>query len=122
VDRGAKQRPIEPDTHNASRLLPSQRRAFTGPRRVSPFCVSRDLAWRQDRIAAPTSADKPATKEITAMLSPKSYRTIEDFQREELRAHDKAGFSLDDLMQETMLHASDLLFDDQVDELDPEEE
>jgi hypothetical protein len=56
------------------------------------------------------------------MLSPKSYRTIEEFEREELRVHDKAGFSLDDLMQETMLHASDLLFDDQVDELDPEED
>jgi hypothetical protein len=56
------------------------------------------------------------------MLSPKSYRTIEEFEREELRAHDKAGFSLDDLMQETMLHASDLLFNDQVDELDPEED
>jgi hypothetical protein len=56
------------------------------------------------------------------MHSPKNYRSMEEFQREELRAHDKAGFSLDDLMQETMLHSSDLLFDDQVDELDPEDE
>ena len=56
------------------------------------------------------------------MLSPKSYRTIEEFEREELKSHDKAGFSLDDLMQETMLHQSDLLFDDQVDELEPEDE
>jgi hypothetical protein len=49
---------------------------------------------------------------------PKNYRTIEEFEREELRPQYKAGFSLDDLMQETMLHESDLLFDDQVDEYD----
>ena len=35
------------------------------------------------------------------MSMPKSYRTIEEFQREELRPGFKAGFSLDDLMQET---------------------
>jgi hypothetical protein len=56
-------------------------------------------------------------------MLPKSYRTIEEFQREELRAHNnKAGFSLDDLMQETMLHESDLLFDDQHDEYEPDED
>jgi hypothetical protein len=54
------------------------------------------------------------------MSQPKSYRTIEEFQREELRPQYKAGFSLDDLMQETMLRESDLLFDDQIDEYDPE--
>jgi hypothetical protein len=54
----------------------------------------------------------------TAMPLPKSYRTIEDFQREELRPQYKVGFSFDDLMQETMLNGSDLLFDDQVDEYD----
>ena len=43
---------------------------------------------------------------------PKSYRTIEEFEREELRPQYKVGFSLDDLMQETMLHENDLLFDD----------
>jgi hypothetical protein len=56
------------------------------------------------------------------MPLPKSYRSIEEFEREELRTNNKAGFSLDDLMQETMLHQSDLLFDDQVDELEPEDE
>jgi hypothetical protein len=47
---------------------------------------------------------------------------MEEFEREELRPHNKAGFSLDDLMQETMLHQSDLLFDDQVDDLEPEDD
>ncbi len=53
---------------------------------------------------------------------PRSYRTIEEFEREELRPSNKAGFSLDDLMQETMLHESDLLFDDQHDEYEPDED
>jgi hypothetical protein len=53
---------------------------------------------------------------------PRSYRTIEEFEREELQSGNKAGFSLDDLMQETMLHESDLLFDDQHDEYEPEED
>ena len=56
------------------------------------------------------------------MSMPKSYRTIEEFQREELRPGFKAGFSLDDLMQETMLHESDLLFDDQHDEYEADED
>jgi hypothetical protein len=56
------------------------------------------------------------------MSMPKSYRTIEEFQREELRPGFKAGFSLDDLMQETQLHESDLLFDDQHDEYDADED
>ena len=56
------------------------------------------------------------------MTVPKNYRTIEDFQREELRPQYKAGFSFDDLMQETMLHESDLLFDDQVDEYAPSDD
>lgn len=56
------------------------------------------------------------------MSLPKSYRTIEEFEREELRPHNKAGFSLDDLMQETMLHQNDLLFDDQLDEYGPEDD
>jgi hypothetical protein len=53
---------------------------------------------------------------------PRSYRSMEEFEREELRPHNKAGFSLDDLMQETMMHQSDLLFDDQVDDLEPEDD
>jgi hypothetical protein len=63
-----------------------------------------------------------ARTEDTAMAMPRSYRTIEEFQREELQPSNKAGFSLDDLMQETMLHESDLLFDDQHDEYEPEDE
>jgi hypothetical protein len=58
----------------------------------------------------------------TTMPLPKSYRTMQEFEREELRASNKAGFSLDDLMNETMLHESDLLFDDQVDEFDVDDE
>ena len=56
------------------------------------------------------------------MSLPRSYRTIEEFEREELRPQNKAGFSLDDLMQETMLHESDLLFDDQHDEYEADED
>jgi hypothetical protein len=56
------------------------------------------------------------------MSMPKSYRTIEEFEREELRPGFKAGFSLDDLMQETMLHESDLLFDDQHDEYEADDD
>ncbi len=55
------------------------------------------------------------------MPVPKSYRSIEDFEREELRPHNKVGFSFDDLMQETMLHQNDLLFDDQVDEYEADD-
>lgn len=51
---------------------------------------------------------------------PKSYRSIEEFEREELRPQYKVGFSFEDLMQETMFDGSDLLFDDTVDELDPD--
>ncbi|MGA2448006.1 MAG: transcriptional regulator [Polyangiaceae bacterium] len=50
------------------------------------------------------------------MALPRNYRSIEEFEREELRPQNKAGFSLDDLMQETMMQQSDLLFDDSVDE------
>jgi hypothetical protein len=56
------------------------------------------------------------------MPLPRNYRTIEEFQREELRPQYKAGFSFDDLMQETMLHQNDLLFDDQVDEYEPDDD
>jgi hypothetical protein len=53
---------------------------------------------------------------------PKNYRTIEEFEREELRPQYKVGFSFDDLMQETMLHENDLLFDDQKDEYEAVDE
>ena len=53
---------------------------------------------------------------------PKSYRSIEEFEREEIRRDMKCGFSLDDLMQDTSFEGSDLLFDDTVDEYDPEQE
>jgi len=56
------------------------------------------------------------------MSVPKSYRSIEDFEREELRPSNKVGFSFEDLMHETMLHESDLLFDDQHDEYDPDQD
>jgi hypothetical protein len=73
--------------------------------------------------AAETWPDgKERREEERTMPLPKSYRTIEDFQREELRPQYKAGFSLDDLMQETMLHESDLLFDDQIDEYEPDDD
>jgi hypothetical protein len=55
------------------------------------------------------------------MPAPKSYRSIEDFHREELQPQNKVGFSFDDLMQETMLHQNDLLFDDQVDEYEADD-
>lgn len=55
------------------------------------------------------------------MTVPKHYRTIEEFQREELRPQYKIGFSFEDLMQETTFDGSDLLFDDTKDELDPDD-
>lgn len=53
------------------------------------------------------------------MSAPKSYRSIEEFEREELRPHFKVGFTIDDLVQESMFDPSDMLFDDTVDEYDP---
>jgi hypothetical protein len=54
------------------------------------------------------------------MGMPKRYRSIEEFEREELRSQFKVGFSFEDLMQETTFEGSDMLFDDQVDEYDPD--
>jgi len=51
---------------------------------------------------------------------PKSYRSIEEFEREAIRPDMKYGFSLDDLMQDTNYQASELLFDDTIDEYDPD--
>ena len=53
---------------------------------------------------------------------PKSYRTMAEFEREAIRPDLKYGFSLDDLMQDTTFEGSDLLFDDTVDEYDPDQE
>jgi hypothetical protein len=53
---------------------------------------------------------------------PKNYRNIEEFEREELRPQFKVGFSLEDLMQETIFEGSDMLFDDTVDEYDPDQD
>jgi hypothetical protein len=61
-------------------------------------------------------------RRVVAMGVPKSYRSIEEFEREEIRPDMKFGFSLDDLMQDTALGGSDLLFDDTVDEYDPDQE
>lgn len=52
---------------------------------------------------------------------PKSYRTMAEFEREAIRPDIKYGFSLDDLMQDTTFEGSDLLFDDTVDEYDPDQ-
>jgi hypothetical protein len=78
----------------------------------------------QRRTGRGTSPDRTsqARKAHATMGMPRSYRSIEEFEREELRPSNKAGFSLDDLMQETMLHESDLLFDDQHDEYEADED
>lgn len=49
----------------------------------------------------------------------KNYRSIEEFAREELRPGFKAGYSFEDLMQETHQEGSDMLFDDTFDAYDP---
>lgn len=51
---------------------------------------------------------------------PKSYRSLQDFEREELRPGMKVGFTLDDLTQEASFDQSDMLFDDTYDEYDPD--
>ena len=55
------------------------------------------------------------------MSVPKNYRSIEEFEREELRPQFKVGFSLDDLIQETAFDGSDMLIDDTKDEYDPDQ-
>ncbi|MCS6797617.1 MAG: hypothetical protein NZ898_03645 [Myxococcota bacterium] len=37
--------------------------------------------------------------------SPRRYRSIEEFEREEIRVYQKCGFSLDDLFNEATFHA-----------------
>lgn len=55
-------------------------------------------------------------------MSRKNYGSIEEFEREELRPSFKVGFSFEDLMQETTFEGTDMLFDDQHDEYDPDAE
>lgn len=38
------------------------------------------------------------------MPAPKTYRTLEEFTREEIRSHIKLGWSLDDLEAEANIH------------------
>jgi hypothetical protein len=54
------------------------------------------------------------------MRAPKTYRSIEDFEREEIRSGVKLGFSLDDLIQEATFRPApdDYFADDTLDELD----
>jgi len=57
------------------------------------------------------------------MSVPKSYRSMQEFEREAIRPDLKYGFSLDDLMQDTTFEGgSDLLFDDTFDEYDPDKD
>ncbi len=57
------------------------------------------------------------------MPVPENYRSMAEFEREELRPSFKVGFSLEDLMQETAFESSDMLFDDQHDEYaDPDDD
>ena len=55
--------------------------------------------------------------------APKFYRSIEEFEREEIRSGEKCGFSLDDLFQEATFHAEqDFKLDDRnTEELDFDE-
>ena len=51
---------------------------------------------------------------------PKTYRTLAEFQREEIQPHHKAGWSLDDLYAEASFNPGedDSLKDDEPKELD----
>jgi predicted transcriptional regulator len=62
-----------------------------------------------------------AQKEANKMGVPRNYRSIEEFEREELRPSFKVGFTLEDLMQETHVEGGDMLFDDTYDAYDPDE-
>ncbi|MCB9591365.1 MAG: hypothetical protein H6719_01425 [Sandaracinaceae bacterium] len=52
------------------------------------------------------------------MSGPKQYRTIEEFQREEIRSHIKLGWSLDDLYEEANIHKRQIEEDGEPRELD----
>jgi hypothetical protein len=97
-----------------SYVEPAGRRVESESLRRPTTPIPTPEAYRSD--VAPEHAPTGTTEKDRSMPTPKSYRTIEEFEREELSSQNKAGFSLDDLMQETMLHQNDLLFDDQRDE------
>jgi hypothetical protein len=73
----------------------------------------------ETNVHPPPSTDRETRSDTMAV--PKNYRSIEEFEREELRPQYKVGFSLEDLMQETIFEGSDLLFDDTKDEYDPDQ-
>ncbi len=52
------------------------------------------------------------------MSGPKHYRSIEEFQREEIRTQHKLGWSLDDLYEEANIHKRGLDDDAEPRELD----
>ncbi len=43
------------------------------------------------------------TMKEKVMGSPRSYRSMEEFEREEIRPHQKCGWSIDDLFQDAEL-------------------
>ncbi|HJL16757.1 MAG TPA: transcriptional regulator [Sandaracinaceae bacterium LLY-WYZ-13_1] len=52
------------------------------------------------------------------MRGPKHYRSIEEFEREEIRSHIKLGWSLDDLENEANIHRRVVEEEDEPAELD----
>lgn len=52
------------------------------------------------------------------MRGPKHYRSLEEFNREEIRSHIKLGWSLDDLEQEANIHRRPTEEEDEPAELD----
>ena len=49
---------------------------------------------------------------------PKHYRSIEDFEREEIRPSEKIGFSIDDIYQDWQVQGSDVMVEEDPMELD----
>lgn len=52
------------------------------------------------------------------MRGPKTYSSIEEFEREEIRSGEKIGFSLDDLYQEAQFNPGEEPSEDEPEELD----
>lgn len=53
-----------------------------------------------------------------ARIGPKHYRSLEEFEREELQPRAKAGWSIDDLFNEARFKAADESYGDDAEELD----
>jgi hypothetical protein len=68
------------------------------------------------------SCSRTTSLRRSPMSVPKHYRSIEEFEREELRPQYKVGFSFEDLMVETIFEGSDLLFDDTKDEFEADDD